>query len=415
MAEAFVYITLPGAIAPITAGRFVLETDRSGTSVGRFVYRRRYLDLPEAAQIDPVELKLSTRTYETAALKGMFGALRDAGPDYWGRRIIEKHAGKPQLGELDYLLQSADDRAGALGFGLNVEPPAPRRAFNQTVALDRLQEIADAVVADEGLPADALHAQIQDLLLVGTSMGGARPKAVVEDAGALWLAKFNRQDDRWNSARVEHAMLLLARACGLDVADSKLAMAGGRDVLLVRRFDRELGAAGYARARMVSALTLLRAEDSHRSRDRWSYPALAEELRRVSAEPAHDAAELFRRMTFNALISNSDDHPRNHAILAKARDWRLSPAYDLTPNPQVSLERRDLALTLGDAGRIATASNLVSQGARFLLQAAEAQTIVDEMAAQVRACWYKIAREAGVSERDCGLIAGAFAYPGFRP
>lgn len=415
MAEAFVYITLPGAIAPITAGRFVLETDRSGTSVGRFVYRRRYLDLPEAAQIDPVELKLSTRTYETAALKGMFGALRDAGPDYWGRRIIEKHAGKPQLGELDYLLQSADDRAGALGFGLNVEPPAPRRAFNQTVALDRLQEIADAVVADEGLPADALHAQIQDLLLVGTSMGGARPKAVVEDAGALWLAKFNRQDDRWNSARVEHAMLLLARACGLDVADSKLAMAGGRDVLLVRRFDRELGAAGYARARMVSALTLLRAEDSHRSRDRWSYPALAEELRRVSAEPAHDAAELFRRMTFNALISNSDDHPRNHAILAKARDWRLSPAYDLTPNPQVSLERRDLALTLGDAGRIATASNLVSQGARFLLQAAEAQAIVDEMEAQVRACWYKIAREAGVSERDCELIAGAFAYPGFRP
>jgi serine/threonine-protein kinase HipA len=415
MAEAFVYITLPGAVGPVTAGRFVLETDRHGAAVGQFVYRQRYLDLPEAVEIDPVQLKLSRETYQTAALNGVFGALRDAGPDYWGRRVIEKHAGQPQLEELDYLLHSADDRAGALGFGLNVEPPAPRRAFNQTVALARLQQIADAVVADADLPTDTVSAQIQDLLLVGTSMGGARPKAVVEDDGALWLAKFNRQDDRWNSARVEHAMLLLARACGLDVADSKLAAAGGRDVLLVRRFDRELGHAGYTRARMVSALTLLRAEDSHHSRGLWSYPQLAEELRRISAEPARDGAELFRRMTFNALISNSDDHPRNHAILAKARDWRLSPAYDLTPNPQVSLERRDLALSVGNAGRLASAGNLLSQSARFLLPAGDAQAIVDEMEAQVRARWYDIARGAGVSARDCALIAGAFAYPGFRP
>jgi serine/threonine-protein kinase HipA len=415
MPEAFVYITLPGSVEPVTAGRFVMEINRAGVPVGRFVYGRRYLARPDAVEVDPVELKLGDRTYETAALGGVFGALRDASPDYWGRRVIDKHAGQPQLGEIDYLLNSADDRAGALGFGLGAEPPAPRRDFNQTIALEKLQAIADALIADEDLAPDAANQQIQDLLLVGTSMGGARPKAVVEDDGGLWIAKFNRQDDRWNSARVEHAMLTLARACGLEAADSKIIVAGGRDVLMVRRFDREHVAAGYTRARMISALTLLRAEDSHRARDRWSYVLLAEELRRVSAEPAKDARELFRRMTFNALISNADDHPRNHAVIAKARDWRLSPAYDLTPTTPVSLERRDLALVIGDAGRIATAENLVSQSARFLLKTDEAAAIVTQMEHQVRATWYDVARGTGVGAQDCALISGAFVYPGFRP
>lgn len=412
--QAYVYITLPGATQPVTAGRYALATDRRGEAIGRFVYGRSYLERPEAVEIDPVELKLAARTYQTAGLKGVFGALRDAGPDHWGRRVIEKHAGKAELGELDYLLQSADDRAGALGFGLGQQPPAPLRRFNQTIALEKLQRIADAIIAEEDLPPDEASAQIEELLLVGTSMGGARPKAVVEDDGALWLAKFNRRDDRWNSARVEHAMLGLGRACGLDVAYSRIAQAAGRDILMVQRFDRQKVNGGYARARMVSALTLLRTEDSHRGRDQWSYVLLAEELRRCSADPRADAEELFRRMTFNALISNSDDHPRNHAILARDHDWRLSPAYDLTPTSPVSLERRDLALTIGDMGRAATARNLLSQSARFLLDRGRAELIVEEMEAQVKATWYETARAHGVSERDCELISGAFAYPGFR-
>ena len=412
--ECYVYITLPGSTEPITAGRFQMQTDRTGTAIGRFVYGRSYLSRPDAVEFDPIELKLSTKTYETAALRGVFGALRDAGPDYWGRRVIEKHAGKAELSELDYLLHSADDRAGALGFGLNQQPPAPRRNFNQTVALEKLQRIADAIVADEDLPTDVEAEQIQELLLVGTSMGGARPKAVVEDEDALWVAKFNRADDRWNSARVEHAMLRLAAACGINVAQSKVVVAGGRDVLMVRRFDREKTEDGYQRARMVSALTLLRTEDSHRDRDRWSYVLLAEELRRASADPKRDASELFRRMCYNALISNSDDHPRNHALIARDWDWRLSPAYDLTPTTPISLERRDLALTIGDGGRIATASNLSSQSPRFLLPPAQAEAIVRDMAQCVGQRWYEIARSEGVSEQDCGLIAGAFCYPGFR-
>jgi serine/threonine-protein kinase HipA len=413
-AECYVHITLPGSTEPITAGRFQMQADRGRTAIGRFVYGRSYLSRPDAVEFDPVELKLGTKTYETAALRGVFGALRDAGPDYWGRRVIEKHAGKVELSELDYLLHSADDRAGALGFGLNQQPPAPKRNFNQAVALEKLQRIADAIIADEDLPADAEAEQIQELLLVGTSMGGARPKAVVEDEDALWVAKFNRTDDRWNSARVEHAMLRLAAACGINVAQSKVVVAGGRDVLMVRRFDREKSEGGYRRARMVSALTLLRTEDSHRDRDRWSYVLLAEELRRASADPKHDASELFRRMCYNALISNSDDHPRNHALIARERDWRLSPAYDLTPTTPISLERRDLALTIGDAGRIATVANLCSQSPRFLLPPAQAETLVRDMEQCVSQRWYEIARSEGVSERDCGLIAGAFCYPGFR-
>lgn len=411
--ESYVYITLPGETEPVTAGRFSLTTDRHGTPLGRFVYGRRYLERDDAVPIDPIELKLARGTYRTTALKGVFGALRDAGPDYWGRRVIERHAGKAELSELDYLLFAPDDRAGALGFGLGKEPAAPRRKFNQTLDLGRLQKIADAFIKHEELPADSATDRIEDLLLVGTSMGGARPKTVVEDEDGLWLAKFNRPDDKWNSARVEHAMLVLARHCGLLTAESKVTSVGDREVLLVKRFDREKTAHGYLRARMVSGLTILRAEDSHRSREKWSYVLLVEELRRVCAEPRRDAAELFRRMCFNALISNTDDHPRNHAIIAKVRDWKLSPAYDLTPTSPVSLERRDLALICGDGGRYANAENLLSQSARFLLERDEAETIVAEMKARVEKSWYEVACAEGVSERDCGLISGAFAYPGF--
>ncbi|MBA4209503.1 MAG: type II toxin-antitoxin system HipA family toxin [Parvibaculum sp.] len=413
-AECFVYITLPGQTEPVTAGRFILTQDRLGAAIGRFVYGRSYRERPDAVELDPVELRLAPRTYETTAMNGVFGALRDAGPDYWGRRVIERHAGRAQLGELDYLLHSPDDRAGALGFGLGPQPPGPRRNFNQTLDLEKLQTIADALVKEEEVAPDAVARQVEELLLIGTSLGGARPKTVVEDREGLWIAKFNRTDDKWNYARVEHSMLVLARQCGLTTSESKVVTIAGRDVLLVKRFDREKTEEGYLRARMVSGLTLLRAEDNHRSRSKWSYVLLAEELRRACAEPKRQANELFRRMCFNALISNIDDHPRNHAIIAKNTDWKLSPAYDLTPSTPVSLEQRDLALICGDQGRFANAANLLTQAERFLLTRPEAEAIIAEMEVRVRDSWYEVMRTAGISERDCDLLKGAFVYPGFR-
>lgn len=412
--ECFVYITLMGETHSITAGKFVMNSDRRGVSLGRFHYGRQYLARPDAVEIDPVELKLSSNVYETVRLGGLFGALRDAGPDYWGRRIIEKHTGKTRLDELDYLLESPDDRIGALGFGLNKEPPAPKRKFNRTIELSKIQELAEALIqSDISVDDHDDAAQLQDLLLIGTSMGGARPKAVVEDDAGLWIAKFGRPDDRWNNPRVEFAMLELARQCGINAARSRIETVAGKDVLLVQRFDREKTNRGYMRARMISGLTLLRADDSAQARDRWSYVLLAEQLRRVVAQPKRDSAELFRRMCFNALISNLDDHPRNHAVIAMEREWKLSPAYDLTPSPVVSEERRDLALDCGDQGRFANTSNLLSQCARFLLNRDEAEQIISEMQSRVATSWYQCVRACGVSEKDTKTIERAFVYPGF--
>ena len=411
--ECFIYITLPEQVTATTAGKFVLTENARGDALGRFVYGRSYLENEQAVEIDPVELKLSARTYETAQLNGVFGALRDAGPDYWGRLIIEKHTGKPQLGELDYLLKSPDDHAGALSFGLNNVPPPPLRKFNRTLDLEKLQELADALIRGDDIANEPDAPQVQELLLLGTSMGGARPKAVVQDDDALWMAKFNRADDRWNNTRVEHAMLRLARECGITAAESRVVTVGGKDVLLIKRFDREKTTGGYTRARMVSGLTILRTDESATMRSRWSYVILVEELRRIVVEPKRDAAELFRRMCFNALISNIDDHPRNHAVIAKEKDWKLSPAFDLTPSPVMSEERRDFAMDCGDMGRYANARNILSQHARFLLNKDEAETIVTEMHAQVANTWYSTLRSCSVSEKDAETIRGAYTYPGF--
>ena len=162
--ECYVYIVLPGDTRFVTAGKFVLAADRQGVASGKFVYGRSYLGRRNAVAIDPVELKLSTDTFKTRRLAGFFGALRDAGPDYWGRRVIERHSGKTQFSELDYLLYSPDNRAGALSFGLNRTPPPPHRNYSQTIHLPALQKLADAILADDALPKDQDAMQVQTLV-----------------------------------------------------------------------------------------------------------------------------------------------------------------------------------------------------------------------------------------------------------
>ena len=410
--ECFVYIVLPGETQFVTAGRFRVEETRGGAPLGRFVYGRSYLERDDAVELDPVELRLAEREYETARMSGFFGAIRDSMPDYWGRLVIERNRGQTGLDEFDYLMEGPDDRAGALGFGPVVEPPPPRRRFNRTLELDRLQAAADAIVADDPEGGGSAQEQAEELLLIGTSMGGARPKVVVEDELALWIAKFGRLDDRWKHPRVEHGLLVLARECGVDAVESRVERVGGRDVLLVRRFDREWSGEGYQRHRMVSALTLLQSEDNPAARGWWSYLLLADELRRGSVRPEEDLRELFARMCFNAAVSNLDDHPRNHALLGKGRQWRLSPAYDLTPMPVVAQERRDLAMTCGPFGRFANKTNLIGAAGRFVLDAGEAEAIFSRIVDTARASWRETMRSVGVSERDCEVIRSAFLYDG---
>ena len=272
----------------------------------------------------------------------------------------------------------------------------------------QLKDLIEATQAiEEGRPV-ALH--VLDHLDPGTSMGGARPKATIEDEQNLWLGKFPAKDDRFNLQRVEFATLDLARRCGLTVTQARLQAVGDNDVLMLQRFDRQYydngTDNGYLRFGLVSGLTVLDSGDSHLERERWSYPLLADNLRRWSDKPEADCAELFRRMVFNAAVTNNDDHPRNHALLRRQKGWRLSPAYDLVPSPVISQERRDLALTVGDYGRTASIYNLLSLVGRFGLSESEARAEINRMIEVLRN-WREIFFACGVSARDVDVIAPA--------
>jgi serine/threonine-protein kinase HipA len=401
--EAYVYIQLPGTLEPVPAALLRVQTLPDGTQIGRLRYGDRYLQRREAVALDPFQLPLAKEVFEFTRLKGIPGAVRDAGPDAWGRRVIEHKLERSaaDLQEIDCLLHGPQDGAGYLSFGLKAEPPAPRRKYNRTHQLAEL--IAATQAIEEGRP---VAAHLLEKLDPGTSMGGARPKATIEDERTLWLGKFPARDDRFNLQRVEFATLDLARRCGLNVTQARLLPVGDSDVLMLQRFDRDYTDRGYLRFGLVSGLTVLDCGDSHLDRERWSYLLLADNLRRWSDKPEADCAELFRRMVFNAAVTNNDDHPRNHALLRRQKGWRLSPAYDLVPAPAVSLERRDLALTVGDYGRTASIYNLLSQAGRFGLSAAEARGQIDGLVDVVRQ-WRDAFHACGVSAKDIDYIAPA--------
>ena len=209
-------------------------------------------------------------------------------------------------------------------------------------------------------------------------------------------------------------MLRLARECGLHTAESRIETVGGKDVLLVKRFDREKTPKGYTRARMVSGLTLLRADEAPKARQNWSYIILVEELRRS----VDGAEKRCQRTVPPHLLQRADlEHRRSSA---QSRDHREGDESGSSPRPtisrpqrRVSQEHRDLAMECGDQGRYANAKNILSQHARFLLERDEAERIVNDMKAQVEATWYETLRASGVSEKDAETIRGAFVYPGF--
>jgi serine/threonine-protein kinase HipA len=212
---------------------------------------------------------------------------------------------------------------------------------------------------------------------------------------------------------VEAAMLALAERGGIRTPSRRVEELGGERVLLVKRFDRARVDGGYLRHRMVSALTVVGADDRVTERTNWSYLLLADELRRWSGRAAADRAELFRRVVFNAMISNLDDHPRNHAVIAPGRDWLLAPAYDLTPQPSIGIERRDLALECGPFGRMARRDNLLAGAGRFGVERDQATAIIDEIKHTVMEHWRAEVLRHGGTPGDCAVIEPAFAYPGF--
>lgn len=407
----YAFIQLPGSFEWVVCG--VLSVNEVGQNAyrGMFQYGRSYLARQNVPSLDPYNLPLSDRPQEFTKLRGIPGALRDASPDAWGRRVIQAKLGlqEADVSEVDYLLNGPDDGAGNLRFGPSTKPPTAARPFNRT---HQLQALTDATQALE--ESGKLAHEVLEQLEPGTSMGGARPKVSIEDNNTIWLAKLPEKSDKLNMQRIEYATLELARFAGLDVCETRLEKVGGRDALLLARFDRQWhpDAKAYARFGMVSALTVLDAEDGYLGRDRWSYLLLADELRRWSSQPEKDRLELFRRMVFNAMVTNNDDHPRNHALLQVEGGWRLSPAYDIVPVPAMSKERRDLALQVGAFGRSASVYNLLSQPEVFGLSAQGALAEIDRMREKVSR-WQAIFKKHGVCEIDILAIAPAMLPESF--
>lgn len=407
----YVYIQLPGTMETVPCASLRVRIIAAGAYEGTFTYGKRYLERPEVVALDPFHLPLSTRPQKFTKLKGIPGAVRDASPDAWGRRVIQAKLQRPEadIRELDYLLNGPDDGAGNLSFGRTVTPPAPRRPFNRTHQLAALIEAAEKLEEDGQLPHEILEE-----LEPGTSMGGARPKVTVEDEHKVWLAKLPEKADRHNMQRIEYATLELARAAGLRVCGTRLQRVGERDALMLDRFDREWNpdAKAYRRYGLVSGLTVIDAEDGYLGRDRWSYPLLADELRRWSVKSNEDRRELFLRMVFNAMVTNNDDHPRNHALLQTKGGWRLSPAYDIVPVPMVAVERRDLALEVGRFGRAAGVYNILSRCDAFGLTKDEAQALIDGMLAVVRG-WREFFIQRGVEHRSIEMLERAMLPASF--
>lgn len=413
-----VYICLPGMTHFTTAGQMEIARGSGDDIEGRFVYCRNYLQNPAAVPIDPVQFdRLSDTIYRTSMFNGLFNPFLDALPQEWGQRFIKRAAPRIPQGIINgFILQCPDDHAGALGFGRNFQPALPNRKFLKIADLERLATHIETMNVDDDTRGEGNSGRKRNLMRLCTSMGGIHLKVVVEDADVLWLAKFSRSADGFDLARIEHAMLKLAKSCGIRCARSRVETIAGRDFLLVKRFDREKSDRSYLRYRMISGYTALRTgRDRARWIKNWSYTALAEELSRICARPIDESKELYRRMVFNALISNNGDDPGNHAIISMHKGWELSPAYDMRPYVKhARIGARQLSMICGIQGRQATLRNLLSECERFRLKEEEAISIIDAIEERVGNSWYKIARDAGVSETDCNHFSAAFAYSGFR-
>ena len=395
--EAFVWIWLPGSTAPVVAGRLHAEEDHLV-----FAYGRSYLARDDAIPIYEPELPLRAGAIVPEPPLGLANALRDASPDAWGRRVIaHRLAGGrggadaiDDLDELTFMLRSGSDRTGALDFQASPTEYVPREADNAT--LERLLDSADRV--DRGLP---LAPDLAEALQHGTAIGGARPKALIRDGDDKYVAKFSSSTDTFSVVKAEFVAMRLAGIAGLDVAPVRLVRAMNRDVLLIRRFDREPAGSGWARRAMVSALTLLGLDE--RFAAHASYEALADIVRARFAAPSETLRELFARMVFNVLVGNTDDHARNHAAFWNGDSLALTPAYDICPQPRTGREASQ-AMRIRGSERRSQLSLCLASANKFLLAEDRALAIVRDQISAIAASWQAACDDAELSAADRRLL-----------
>jgi serine/threonine-protein kinase HipA len=381
--QAYVWIWLPGRIEPVVAGQLVRQGRRFV-----FTYGRSYRERPDAIALSPIELPLQSGTFEPQGMMSTHSCIRDAAPDAWGRRAIQHRQRRPIDNELEFMLLSGSDRIGALDFQTSPTEYRPRLPATADLAL--LTDAARRVEQGKPLPPD-----LDAALLHGTSVGGARPKAIIIDKGRRYIAKFSASTDTFPVVKAEYIAMRLAKIVGLDVPESSLREVMGRDVLLVERFDRQASAAGGTRKLMLSGLSLLQLDEMEAAYAR--YPDLADLIRQRFEHPRKTLRELFARLVFNILIGNTDDHARNHAAFWDGHTLRLTPAYDLCPQVRSGQEATQAMDIGGSQGRLSTLRNALSVHNTFLLSEGDARDLIDEMVQQIRSHWEDLADQASLA------------------
>lgn len=395
--EAYVWVWLPDATEPVVAGR--VYRDSEGLS---FNYGRSYLERDNAIPLYLPELPLKSGAIPPDHGLSIAGCLRDGAPDAWGRRVIlnrtfgikGKDADIGALDELTYLLESGSDRIGALDFQKSPTDYVPRAA--QTASLDELLSAAEKV--EKGIP---LTPELDQALFHGSSLGGARPKAMIEDDDRKLIAKFSSSTDTYNVVKAEFIAMRLAKKIGLSVAPVHLAHVAGKDVLLVERFDRIKGEAGWQRKAMVSALTIFGLDEMMARYA--SYADLTETIRHRFTAPKDTLRELFQRLVFNVVCGNTDDHARNHAAFWDGKQLTLTPAYDICPQSRTGNEASQAMLITGESRR-STLATCMEAAPNFQLDERTAAKIVKDTLKAVRSEWQNTCEEAELSEVDRNLF-----------
>ena len=405
--DIWVYADVQGRTAEV--GRLWWRS-RKGRESMSFEYARQWLAHPQRFSLEPA-LALVPGTHHASPDKAGFGAFGDSAPDRWGRNLLrraerrrasQENRAPRTLFEIDVLLGVDDEtRQGALRFA--AEPGGPFLAEPTKHRVPPLVGLPRLLSAAKKITADTDDGESLSLLMgPGSSLGGARPKASVRDAdGMLLIAKFPHQADNTDMVRWESVALALAAKAGLEVPAWRLEKVADQAVLVMRRFDRQHG----RRIPFLSAMGMLGATD----REPRSYLEIAEALRRYGAAVEHDLGELWRRVVFNVLISNTDDHLRNHGFLrSDMHGWRLSPAYDLNPTP-TDLRPRVLATHIDRHDGTASLALAMETARHYGLGAAKARRAAGEIA-QAVAAWRAEAARLGLDRHEMERMASAFQH-----
>jgi serine/threonine-protein kinase HipA len=390
----FVWVWLPGAVEPVVAGRL----DPAGLRVD-FTYGRTYLEREDAIPLYLPELPLGPEPIPPLVGE-MAGCITDARPDAWGQRVIlNRLTGRTdtdpmELGPLSYLIESGSDRIGALDFQASATEYVPRAMRHASI--EELAESAERV--EKEIP---LSPELDQALLHGSSVGGARPKALLDDGETKLIAKFSSTTDTYPVVKGEFVAMELARRVGLEVAPVRLTTAHGRDALLVERFDRPGG--GRRRA-LISALTMLGLDEA--GARYGSYADLADLVRARFTDPKATLRQLFSRIVFNVLCSNTDDHPRNHAAFWDGDALTLTPAYDICPQPRSGGEAAQLMAIGRDGWRMSQVDGCVERAGIYLLTEAEAREIVDSQIETIEVQWDEVCDLARLGEAGRAFFRG---------